>query len=182
MGDEAWPASTPSLRARVSPSSQIDGWRSHVIAILVPNDGSAASFAVIPIDARAARPLWQPPHVAIAVWSFLVLGGAVVLVRRFAVSLASVIPGAAFLLVAGGLALSLIPPALVSLRTTPGGGDYASHFVAFEYLRRRLLPSGALYGWFPGHYAGMPLFLMYFPLGFSLAGLLSLALPLAAAV
>ncbi len=181
IGDEAWPSATTSLRARVSPSSQIDGWRSHVIAILVPDDESDASFAVIPIDARVARPLWQPPHLTIALWSLLVLGGTVVLVRRVGVSLPDAIPGAAFLLIAGALALSLVPPALVALSTTPGGGDYASHFVAFEYLRHRLLPSGVLYGWFPGHYAGMPLFLMYFPLIFWLASAMSLALPLAVA-
>jgi hypothetical protein len=76
-----------------------------------------------------------------------------------------------------GLLLWQFPPQLFLLPTTVAGGDTLSHFVAAKYLRDHLLPHGRMVGWMPGNFAGLPLFLFYFPLTFLVIGALSFAFP-----
>ena len=77
--------------------------------------------------------------------------------------------------------LSFINPELIFEDTIPSGGDTASHWQTAVYLKDHLLPQGRITGWFPGNYAGFPLFQMYFPLPFVGMALLSLAMPLTVA-
>ena len=74
--------------------------------------------------------------------------------------------------------LACLRPGLIVQDIVPTGGDMAGHYPALEFLSRKLLPHGRLVGWYPGNYAGFPLFQMYFPLPFLLMAGLGLILPL----
>ena len=56
---------------------------------------------------------------------------------------------------------SQIHPDLIVSNTIPTGGDTGAHVFAPAYLRDHLLPSGRLFGWAPGWYAGFPLYVFY---------------------
>ncbi|MBU0762620.1 MAG: hypothetical protein KKD39_06305, partial [Candidatus Altiarchaeota archaeon] len=58
--------------------------------------------------------------------------------------------------------LSIFKPTLLFSETITAGGDTASHYLPAKYLMDELIPSGRVIGWFPGWYAGMPLFQSYF--------------------
>ncbi len=65
-------------------------------------------------------------------------------------------------------------PSLWLTPTWSTGGDVASHvFYAREFME--WLPKGKLSGWLPESFAGFPAFTFYFPLPFTLAGLLQFA-------
>jgi hypothetical protein len=192
------------LQAELSPSSQIAGVRTTVHALLVPASGAGPGLAVaIPVDATAAVGRW--PDVTPIVWAYIALSVVVWIAwsRTFGTGarrrtdpasgiageavtpserLLARLPAAMLAICLGATALVVVPPALVFSNTTPAGGDFISHVVAFDYLRRELLPSGRIYGWFPGWYAGFPLFLMYFPLAFLVDAVLAMALPLGVAM
>ena len=74
--------------------------------------------------------------------------------------------------------LSCLKPGLIVRDIVPTGGDMAGHYPTLEFLTRHLLPHGRLVGWYPGNYAGFPLFQMYFPLPFLLMAGLGLIVPL----
>ena len=76
-----------------------------------------------------------------------------------------------------GLLLWQFPPSLLFMPTIPAGGDTLSHYAAAKYLRDHLLPHGRLVGWMPGNFAGLPIFLFYFPLTFLVIAALSLVTP-----
>jgi len=76
-----------------------------------------------------------------------------------------------------GLLLWQFPPSLLLMPTITAGGDTLSHYVAAKYLRDHLLPHGRLVGWMPGNFAGFPIFLFYFPLGFIAIATLSAVAP-----
>ena len=186
----------PEIRARLSPSSRIDGWNTTLYAILLPDSESAGTentlpagqIAQIPIEA-SNTPLWQPDGgwitafvlISVAGWlawgwrSSRQSGSMIAAIRRSAHAIALV-------LTLGATALALVPLRLVFLETTPAGGDYASQIVALERLRYDLLPSARVYGWYPGWFAGFPLFIYYFPLAFLVGAALSLFLPLVVAM
>ena len=73
---------------------------------------------------------------------------------------------------------SYFDPRLILTETLTTGGDTASHYYTLVYFRELLLNEARIMGWLPGHYAGFPLFQLYFPLPFLLMVVLGLALPL----
>lgn len=183
MAPEEWHSDggALSVTGRVSPGSAIGGWTTTAYALILPAPADrttpAGSIVQIPVDARARGTLWRPAWPWVAAWiAFSVLAwfGA----RRTRAAL----PALTTVAVLGAVALALVPPALILNRTTPAGGDYASHIVGLAYLREHLLPSARAFGWFPGQFAGFPLFLFYFPLAFLAAAALSLAAPLTVAM
>jgi len=77
--------------------------------------------------------------------------------------------------------LTYLRPGLILKDTITTGGDTASHFLTAYYLKSYLLPQWRIMGWFPGNYAGFPMFQFYFPLPFLLMSLFSLLIPLTVA-
>ncbi len=77
--------------------------------------------------------------------------------------------------------LSVFKPSLLLSGTVTAGGDTASHYLPAKYMMEHLMPNGRLMGWFPGWYAGMPLFQNYFIPPFALIALLGyvIGLPVA---
>ncbi len=61
-----------------------------------------------------------------------------------------------------GFLLTVFQPSLILSPTVTAGGDTASHYLVADYLTHHLLPQGRLMGWYPGWYAGMPMFQSYF--------------------
>jgi hypothetical protein len=84
-----------------------------------------------------------------------------------------------FLVVAGAslFVLANLSPHLLTLNTTPAGGDMGAHVWAPAYLRDHLLPHGRLTGWAPDWYAGFPVLTFYFPLPSLAIVLLDTVLP-----
>lgn len=68
-------------------------------------------------------------------------------------------------------------PALLFLNTTVIGGDMGAHNLLAHYLRNTLLPDGKILGWFPYHFAGLPLFQFYFLLPYFIIAILSYVIP-----
>lgn len=66
-----------------------------------------------------------------------------------------------------------IPVRYLLADTIITGGDTASHYKTVDYLKYHLLPEGRLIGWYMGNYGGFPLFIMYFPLVYLIAVVLS---------
>jgi hypothetical protein len=58
--------------------------------------------------------------------------------------------------------LSQLHIGLLLSSTTPTGGDNAGHYVTPYFLGHNLLPHGHLTGWYPGWFAGLPLYTFYF--------------------
>jgi hypothetical protein len=70
-----------------------------------------------------------------------------------------------------------LSPSLLTLNTTPAGGDMGAHVATPAYLRDHLLPHGRLTGWSQDWYAGTPMLVFYFPLPMLAVVLLDLLLP-----
>jgi tetratricopeptide (TPR) repeat protein len=201
-GPPAWRADGDSVAVtgRVDATVDITGWRTSVFALLFPGDGRAGAAVRVPVDARSMRALWRPDVPLLGGWTAAVLLGwaGLGLIARGrggrrprasgggdgveAAGMLRTLPGTTLVLVLGLVALTLVPPGLVALRTTPAGGDYASHIVALDYLARELLPSGSVVGWSQEQYGGFPVFLFYFPLVFLLAAGVAVAVPLTVAM
>lgn len=79
--------------------------------------------------------------------------------------------GGLTLLALVGWTISHATPSLWLTRTWSTGGDTASQ-VFYAKVFMDWLPSGKLSGWLPESFAGFPAFTFYFPLPFSLAGIL----------
>ncbi|MEY2567792.1 MAG: hypothetical protein QOE35_2321 [Actinomycetota bacterium] len=84
-----------------------------------------------------------------------------------------------FLVVAGAVVfvLAQLSPSLLTLNTTPAGGDMGAHVATPAYLRDHLLPHWRLTGWSPDWYAGTPILFFYFPLPMLAIVLLDVVLP-----
>ena len=185
-----------SIEARLRPATDITGWETTAFLLVLPDDTRLPGTIVrVAVDARSFRGLWRPDLPLLAGWTALCLIawlGAGTQGSRFrgrssprpdvGERLLSNLPWSVSVLVLGAVALTLFPPRLLLLDTTPAGGDYASHIVALDHLRNVLLPSGRIYGWSMDQYAGFPLFLFYFPLAFLVMVGLSAALPLTVAM
>ncbi|MGH7588167.1 MAG: 6-pyruvoyl-tetrahydropterin synthase-related protein, partial [Gemmatimonadota bacterium] len=184
-GAERWRSrdGRASLEARLQPATDITGWETTAFLLVLPDDpGVSGKIVRVVVDARSFRGLWRPDFPLLAGWTALCLIawlGAAALVSRPRLS---ILPLSVSVLVLGAVALTIFPPRLLFLDTTPAGGDYASHIVALDQLRNVLLPSGRIYGWSMDQYAGFPLFLFYFPLAFLVIVGLSAALPLTVAM
>ncbi|MEE8403444.1 MAG: 6-pyruvoyl-tetrahydropterin synthase-related protein, partial [Candidatus Hydrothermarchaeaceae archaeon] len=74
--------------------------------------------------------------------------------------------------------LGYFEPGLILTETTVAGGDTASHHAYAEYMKDYLLPHGKFSGWYPGAYAGFPVFVFYFFPPFMLAALMGHVIPL----
>lgn len=72
-----------------------------------------------------------------------------------------------------GFMASIFTPQLILSKTITSGGDTASHYLPAKYFIDNFLENGRLMGWFPGWYAGMPLFQNYFIPPFVLMALIS---------
>src|SRR5688500_9318212 len=70
-----------------------------------------------------------------------------------------------------------LSPSLLTLNTTPAGGDMGAHVATPAFLRDHLLPHGRLTGWSPDWYAGTPMLVFYFPLPMLAIVLLDVLLP-----
>jgi hypothetical protein len=84
------------------------------------------------------------------------------------------------LVVVAGAALFVfaqLSPSLLTLNTTPAGGDMGAHVATPAYLRDHLLHHGRLTGWSQDWYAGTPILIFYFPLPMLGIVLLDLVLP-----
>lgn len=84
-----------------------------------------------------------------------------------------------FVVVSGAVlfVLAQLSPSLLTLNTTPAGGDMGAHVATPAYLRDHLLPHGRLTGWSPDWYAGTPILFFYFPLPMLGIVLLDVLLP-----
>src|SRR3954470_4969940 len=84
-----------------------------------------------------------------------------------------------FVVVAGAVAfvLAQLSPSLLTLNTTPAGGDMGALVATPAYLRDHLLPHWRLTGWSPDWYAGTPMLFFYFPLPMLAIVLLDVVLP-----
>ena len=74
--------------------------------------------------------------------------------------------------------LSYFTPELILKDTTIAGGDTSSQYIYADYMKNYLLPHGKVSGWFPGAYAGFPVFQFYFFPPFLLAALMGYLIPL----
>ncbi|MGH7544444.1 MAG: 6-pyruvoyl-tetrahydropterin synthase-related protein, partial [Gemmatimonadota bacterium] len=186
-------AGRATIEARLEPPTDITGWETTAFLLVLPDDPELPGGLVrVPVDARSFRALWRPDLPFLAVWTLLCLIGwlgtaAVAAWRRagppaLTGRLLPFLPAALSVLVLGAVLLTIFPPRLLLLDTTPAGGDYASHIVALDQLQNVLLPGGRIYGWSMDQYAGFPLFLFYFPLAFLVIVALSAALPLTVAM
>lgn len=66
----------------------------------------------------------------------------------------------------------------ILLKTTPSGGDVPAHNYLAAYLQQELLPTGKVFGWAPGWWAGFPMFQFYFFFSYLLMALLGYFIPL----
>ena len=183
-GAERWRSrdGRATIQARLQPATDITGWETTAFLIVLPDDARLPGRIVrVGVDARSFRGLWRPNLPLLAGWMALCLI-AWLLAAAWTSRPLSLLPGSVSVLVLGAVGLTLFPPRLLFLDTTPAGGDYASHIVALDHLRNVLLPSGRIYGWSMDQYAGFPLFLFYFPLTFVVMVGLSAALPLTVAM
>ena len=184
LAPETWTGADGRLTidGRVTTSSAIGGWQSSVYGLVLPGspDGEAppaGSVVHIAIDARDRGALWRVEWPWVGGWLALC-----VVVWAGWSRQPSTLPALAAAAALGAVALALFPPRLVGLDTTPAGGDYASHIVGLAYLRDVLLPGARAFGWFPGQFGGVPLFLFYFPLPFLAAAAFSTIVPLTVAM
>ena len=67
--------------------------------------------------------------------------------------------------------LTYFTPDLIFSKTITAGGDMASHYAAADYFVKHIFPKPT--AWYPGAYAGMPLFQFYFPAPFYIIALLA---------
>ena len=84
-----------------------------------------------------------------------------------------------FLVVASAVlfVFAQLSPSLLTLNTTPAGGDMGAHVATPAYLRDHLLPHWRLTGWSQDWYGGTPMLVFYFPLPMLGIVLLDLVLP-----
>jgi hypothetical protein len=199
-GPERWRAEggAVTIEATLRPVMDITGWETTAFVLFLPDEDSVPGTVVpVRIDARSFASLWRPDARLLAGWAVLCLSAWAAIVtmgarrgakgrklspNRLGARATETLPPLATALCLGAVALTLLPPRLLFLDTTPAGGDFASHIVAMDELRRELLPNGQIYGWTFDQYAGFPLFLFYFPLAFLVVAFLSLALPLTVAM
>ncbi len=77
--------------------------------------------------------------------------------------------------------LSYFTPELILKDTTIAGGDTSSQYIYADYMKNYLLPNWKVSGWFPGAYAGFPVFQFYFFPPFLLAAIMGYVIPLTVA-
>ncbi|MFN2432075.1 MAG: hypothetical protein ABR599_04530, partial [Gemmatimonadota bacterium] len=194
-GDGRWAAGEGGLTisGTFRPVRDVTGWETSVFALLLPDVQEAPGLLVrVPFDARSFRSLWRPDARLLAAYTLLcALAWGLAATRRrrspprargYAGELLVSLPALTAALFMGAVLLTIFPPGLLTLDTTPAGGDFASQVVALRHLREELLPNGRVYGWSHEQYAGFPLFVFYFPLAFLVVVLVSLVTPLTVAL